>query len=55
MRKKVIWIGLLGILGYGVIPSIWVRMKRLIFKKTNGHTLYLTFDDGPDHFYTPQL
>ena len=55
LRKKVIWIGLLGILGYGVIPSIWVRMKRLIFKKTNGHTLYLTFDDGPDHFYTPQL
>lgn len=55
MRKKVIWIGLLGILGYSIIPSIWVRMKRLIFKNTIGHTLYLTFDDGPDYIYTPQL
>lgn len=46
-----------GIIVYGVVPTIVIRKKRvLLFREgTAPDCLALTFDDGPDPYYTPKL
>ncbi|MBB5325989.1 peptidoglycan/xylan/chitin deacetylase (PgdA/CDA1 family) [Anoxybacillus tepidamans] len=41
----------------GVIPTVVIRKARLrIYKKEKVEkAVALTFDDGPDPYYTPQL
>lgn len=48
---------LCGIFVYGIIPTIFIRLMGLrIYKKgTQKGAVALTFDDGPDPYYTPQL
>ncbi|ARA97968.1 polysaccharide deacetylase family protein [Geobacillus thermodenitrificans] len=48
---------MVGIIGYGVVPTIVIRKKRLrlFCEGTAPDCLALTFDDGPDPYYTPKL
>ncbi|WHY66319.1 polysaccharide deacetylase family protein [Neobacillus sp. SuZ13] len=41
---------------YAILPTILIRMSgREIVKRINDHAIALTFDDGPNPEYTPQL
>ena len=42
---------------YAFFPSTWGKARRKLLHRhqTKGHTLYLTFDDGPSPDYTPAL
>jgi peptidoglycan-N-acetylglucosamine deacetylase len=41
---------------YTIIPTLIIHLLLLgIHKKSKGHGISLTFDDGPDPVYTPQL
>ncbi|ANB55965.1 polysaccharide deacetylase family protein [Anoxybacillus sp. B7M1] len=42
---------------YGMIPTIWIRRNawRIYKKGMRKGAVALTFDDGPDPYYTPQL
>lgn len=42
-------------LGYSIIPTYSYKLYQRLHRPTNSHTLYLTFDDGPDPRYTPEL
>ncbi|MFC0298666.1 polysaccharide deacetylase family protein [Geobacillus jurassicus] len=46
-----------GIAIYGIVPTIIIRKKRVrLFREgTASDCLALTFDDGPDPYYTPKL
>ncbi|KPD00021.1 Peptidoglycan-N-acetylmuramic acid deacetylase PdaC [Geobacillus sp. BCO2] len=46
-----------GIVIYGIVPTIIIRKKRVrLFREgTASDCLALTFDDGPDPYYTPKL
>ena len=49
------WAGAIVLLGYSVIPTYTAKLLHRVRRKRTGNTLYLTFDDGPDLLYTPQL
>ena len=42
-------------LGYAVVPTAVCKLRQRVRRTKRGHTLYLTFDDGPDPRYTPAL
>ncbi|WKA47654.1 polysaccharide deacetylase family protein [Geobacillus zalihae] len=48
---------IVGIAIYGIVPTIIIRKKRVrLFREgTASDCLALTFDDGPDPYYTPKL
>jgi peptidoglycan/xylan/chitin deacetylase (PgdA/CDA1 family) len=46
-----------GILLYGIVPTIVIRKKRfrIYCEGASTNNIALTFDDGPDPYYTPRL
>lgn len=42
-------------LGYSIAPTYLCKLHQRLQRPIHGHTLYLTFDDGPDPRYTPEL
>ena len=40
---------------YSILPTCYYKCKNHLHHPAAGKTLYLTFDDGPDPRYTPQL
>jgi peptidoglycan/xylan/chitin deacetylase (PgdA/CDA1 family) len=46
-----------GILLYGIVPTIVIRKKRfrIYCEGASVNNIALTFDDGPDPYYTPKL
>ncbi|MCD8357574.1 MAG: polysaccharide deacetylase family protein [Clostridia bacterium] len=56
MNRKYL-IGLLSAatLGYSILPTYSSKLYQHFHRPVNSHTLYLTFDDGPDPRYTPAL
>ncbi|BDG34314.1 polysaccharide deacetylase family protein [Saccharococcus caldoxylosilyticus] len=46
-----------GILLYGIVPTIVIRKKkfRIYREGASENNIALTFDDGPDPYYTPKL
>lgn len=53
---KVLCILLLIFIMYNVIPNYYSRnISRKVIKKFNNNCIAITFDDGPDERYTPQL
>ncbi|MDO5784058.1 MAG: polysaccharide deacetylase family protein [Eubacteriales bacterium] len=42
-------------LGYSVVPTYICKLRQRLHRSMGGRTLYLTFDDGPDPRYTPEL
>lgn len=42
-------------LGYSVVPTYAGKLSHRLRRASGGHTLYLTFDDGPDPRHTPAL
>jgi peptidoglycan/xylan/chitin deacetylase (PgdA/CDA1 family) len=46
-----------GILLYGIVPTIVIRKKRfrIYCEGASMNNIALTFDDGPDPYYTPKL
>jgi peptidoglycan-N-acetylglucosamine deacetylase len=43
-------------LGYAIVPTILIRINSWgILKKTQSDAIAITFDDGPNPVYTPQL
>lgn len=56
MNKKHL-VGALSVtaLGYSVAPTYLCKLRQRLQRPKHGHTLYLTFDDGPDPRYTPEL
>lgn len=43
------------VLAYSIVPTYTAKIVHRVHRKRGGKTLYLTFDDGPDLLYTPQL
>lgn len=57
-----VYIGILLLLSYGIIPSFVIRFvdinrRKKLLDETDFHdkTIYLTFDDGPSSLYTAEL
>ncbi len=42
-------------LGYSIVPTCACKLRQRLRRPASGHMLYLTFDDGPDPRYTPEL
>ena len=53
-RKAAVLLGTAA-LGYSILPTCYYKCKKHLHHPAAGKTLYLTFDDGPDPRYTPQL
>lgn len=53
-RKAAVLLGTAA-LGYSILPTCYYKCKNHLHHPAAGKTLYLTFDDGPDPRYTPQL
>ena len=51
-RKTAVLLGAAA-LGYSIVPTGYYKCKQHLHQP--GKALYLTFDDGPDPQYTPQL
>lgn len=55
MFVKIIFIIIVSLISYSLIPTYIYKAKHKLCKKNKGKTLYLTFDDGPHKKYTVEL
>lgn len=54
-KKSLIGVLSAAVLGYSIAPTYVCKLHQRLHRQMDGHTLHLTFDDGPDPRYTPKL